>query len=276
MNTGNRPETLSPSPTAQSLFDVMVDRDDVKREILSETLAAREEGQILESGRTFCSSPRQIRGPIKRFKTAVDLQRCPVGGGGAWHTHVTPSQIRTPTNSLPDISQVVFGALDVMAVAGTESAEYMLASADNEAMRLEFSDAIGENVESPTDVVSAIESGRVDPVTARHRVKQRLSGLFKTVPTGYSDLNVESEIPEDAALASAPYERVELSMAAEDVPYSDAMSTPRGANQMADAMGEKIEAAAKDGVPVDITGTALGAAIGTVVGTFVERVVFNE
>jgi hypothetical protein len=276
MTSNGHPSSLTPSPIASAIYDIMREHDDVKREILTETIDARNDGQILESGRTFCDNPRSIRGPLRRFPRAVDLQKCPVGGGGAWHTHVTPNELRSPTNSLPDMSYVVFDGLEVMGVVGTNSAEYLLAADDKAAMRAEFSDAIGETVESPQDVIDAIESGRVSPTPARRRAKERLSPLIKNERTGFSGLSVQGRGTQESLMAAQPYEHVEMALHASELDYGQIMANPGGMNLMASEIGEQIEEMFATQVPGDITGTAVGATVGTVVGTIVERIVFGE
>lgn len=274
MSSARTPNSIRPSPASEELFEMMQEQREIQREILTETLQARENGQILESGRTICNSPLQVHGPLARFPTAVDLQRCPVSSGGAWHTHVTPAEIRSPQNSLPDISAVLFEQLDVIAVVGTESAEYLMSAADPESARDELRDAIGEDVQSPSDVVDAIESGRIAPQQARRRVHQRLSALFTTVPTGFSDMTVSESGPEPVG-ASQPYEAVELQMSQQDVPYHDLMTNPNGINLVASEMGRQAERLSGEKIPGDISGTATGAAVGTIVGTLVDRILFD-
>lgn len=274
MSSARTPNSIRPSPASEELFDLMQEQDEIQREILTETLQARENGQILESGRTMCNSPLQVHGPLARFPTAVDLHRCPVSSGGAWHTHVTPDQIRSPENSLPDIAAVLFEQLDVIAVVGTESAEYLLSADDPDAARDELRDAIGEDVQSPSDVVDAIESGRIAPQQARRRVRQRLSPLFTTVTTGFTEMSVSDAGPEPVA-ASQPYEAVELQMAQQDVAYHDLMTNPHGVNLVASEMGRQAEQMSGEKIPGDISGTATGAAVGTIVGTIVDRILFD-
>lgn len=274
------PTTLEPSPTAEGILGLMVDREDVQRTILEETLASAADGQILESGRTLCSSQTQIRGPLERFPRAVDLQQCPIsGGGGAWHTHVTPRQLMTPENSLPDIGSVVFGQLDVIAVVGAESAEYVMAADDREAMMQEFRDAIGADIQEQSQLVSAIRSGRIQPVTARSRVRQRMDSLFTAQQTGFDDLSTEvremfqttAQEPEES------YERVELAMLhhKQSPEYADGMAHPLTAIEVTGRMGESAEQTISNVIPKSVRSTAVGAAVGTVVGNIVNSLFFD-
>lgn len=272
---------LEPSDKADGVLGLMLDREDIQRTILEETLASERNGQILESGRTLCSSPSDIKGPLERFPRAVDLQRCPITGmGGAWHTHVTPHQLLNPDNSLPDIGSVIFGQLDVIGVVGAESAEYVIASDDSDAMIREFRDAVGADIDSPGELVAAVQSGRVNPQTANRRVRQRMSGMFVREPTGFSDL-VEriKERHQTTTAMQQPYEAVELSMIqtrADRIQYADAMSSPYTCNQMTGQMATTAEQTISDAIPDAIKGPAIGAAVGTVVGNIVNSLFFSD
>lgn len=184
-------QAVEPDPGALSLARDMLGQDDVMREILDETIPNGDGEKVTESGRTVCGSSRDIHGPLARFPTAVELASCPRGiSGGTWHSHVTQDQLRDPTNSLPDTANVVFGDIDVSIVAGTQSAEAVVAPADYDAARAAFSDALGAEVDSTEGVVDAILDRQVkSPSDARRRVRDRLSGLFIRSRTGYGDLD---------------------------------------------------------------------------------------
>lgn len=274
---------LVPSKKSEGVLGLMIDRDGVQRTILEETLESEKDGQILESGRTMCNSQRDIKGPIKRFPRAVDLQQCPIsGGGGAWHTHVTPDQLLNPENSLPDVSSVVFGQLDVIGVVGTESAEYVMASDDQRAMVREFRDAIGYDVSDQEELLTAVESGRINPRTARRRVRQRMRDLFVREDTGFDDLTEKVRARHDSVQASQQaYERIELAMLREQQKpdYASYMADPQACNEMASVMADeaakKLTDAAKL-VPPSVRDPAVGAAIGTVVGNVIDSWFFGE
>lgn len=276
MSRAPTPDSLQPSQFAESLFDLMRDSERVQREILAETLISRDNGNILESGRTVCNSPRQVRGPLGRFPTAVELQTCPIGGGGAWHTHVTTDQLANPHNSLPDMAYVALGSLDVMGVVGTESAEYMLAAADRDAMEAEFADAIGEDVRTPPDVVEALETGRIPPRAARDRVRKRLSGLFREVETELTDIPTEELSPLPEPVREGPYEQMELAMVPDDVPYHRLMATPGGVGMATSNLASQLEAFISEDLPGDVAGTLVGTTVGTITGKLVERLVFGN
>jgi len=272
---------LEPSEKADGVLGLMLDRDDIQRTILEETLASEGNGQILESGRTLCSSPSDIKGPLERFPRAVDLQRCPITGmGGAWHTHVTPEQLLNPQNSLPDIGSVVFGQLDVIAVVGAESAEYVVAAEDQDVMVREFRDAVGADIDDPGELVAAVQSGRVNPRTANRRVRQRMGDMFIRDQTGFSDIaETVKERHQTTTAMQQPYEAVELSMIhaqTDTVQYSDAMSSPSTCNQMTGQMATTAEQTLSSAIPDAIKGPAIGAAVGTVVGNVINSLFFSE
>jgi len=277
MSQNSRVGSLSPSETAERVVDMMVEEVDVQRQILEETLAADQNGEILESGRTLCTQPGSIRGPVRRFPMSVDLQRCPVGASGAWHTHVTPDELLRPHNSLPDVASVVFGQMDVIGVVGAETAEYMMAAEDAEAMRSEFRDAVGLEVDSVEGLVEAVDAGGIDFAAARSRLRQRMPRLFRTDTTGFSDLSNQITSRDDPVLASAPeYEAVELMMLSEAPDYAEEMASPGGCARRSARLAEAAEETLSSKLPVDVTETAVGAAIGTVVGRVVENAVFGN
>ena len=275
------PTNLEPSPNATGVLQLMIDRDDIQRTIIEETLDAKENGQILESGRTLCSAESRVKGPLERFPRAVDLQQCPVSGmGGAWHTHVTPRQLMRPENSLPDVAAVVFGQLDVIGVVGAESAEYFTAASDHQAMVREFKDAVGAEIESPEGLLEAVKAGRVNPTTARGRVRKRLSGLFTTVETGYDDLISRAKTGTTVTPMQSSYETLELRMLHQHTQtpsesYHDAMASASGCARMTSEMADQSAATVGELVPDSIKSTAVGAAVGTVVGNVVNTLFFD-
>lgn len=277
MSQNSRAGSLEPSETAERVVEMMIEERGVQRQILEETLAADREGEILESGRTLCTQPGSIRGPVRRFPMSVDLQRCPVGASGAWHTHVTPDELLRPHNSLPDTASVVFGQMDVIGVVGAETAEYMMAAEDEEAMRAEFRDAVGLEVDSIEGLVEAVDAGRVDFAAARGRLRQRMPRLFRSDTTGFADLSNQITARDDPVLASAPeYEAVELMMLSGAPDYAEEMATPGGCARQSARLAEAAEQSLSSKLPVDVTETAVGAAIGTVVGRVVENAVFGS
>lgn len=185
--------------------------DGVMREILDETIPADRGAQVTESGRTFCGDEAGVRGPLARFPRAVELASCPFNArGGTWHTHVTKDQLRTPTNSLPDTANVIFGEIDVSAVVGTQSVDVVVAPADHEAGIAAFREAVGVDVDSTDDVVDAIIGGRItQPADARGRVRHQLGALFETRHVNFGALDRRIEESGIPAHAIASFEMVD-------------------------------------------------------------------
>lgn len=180
-----------PSNNARMLANTITGATDVQRQILMETVESAQQGNILESGRTFCpENAGMVRGPLGRFPRAVDLQSCPVGSAGIIHTHVSTSQLRNPTHSLPDTANVILGEVDASMVLGTTSSDLLLAPDDPEEATAVFQDALGLGVNTTDELVSAIESGQIpNPPEARRRVRTRLSSLFTTVRSPHRDID---------------------------------------------------------------------------------------
>lgn len=190
----------------------MLEREDTMREILLETIEDRR-----ESGRTLCGPDGRVRGPLARFPSAVELDsRCPFQTAGAWHTHT--HSLRKPIQSLPDVANVVFGNLDASVVVGAAESVGMVAAQDREAMKIEFRDAIGLEVNSPEEVVDALKSRVIrNPSAARHRVRRRLSPLITRIETQFPD--VARQVP--ARLAQP-------ANACPDLELHEAYYSPRG------------------------------------------------
>lgn len=180
---------LAPDPDAKWLSVKMVASDRTMRSVLDETVTSGEGGQMTESGRTACGGLSNIDGPLGRFAEAVDLAGCPRDLSGTYHSHVTTGQLLNPTHSLPDMANVVFRNLDVSVVVGAETADVFVAAGDREAMVGEFRNALGLDVEGPSDLVEAMDDGRINEYTAaRKRVRSAFGGLFRSEPTAYEDL----------------------------------------------------------------------------------------
>lgn len=180
---------LHPDPDARWFSIKMVASNRTMRAILEETIESAEDGQITESGRTACGGLSNMEGPLGRFPRAVDLAECPRDLAGTYHSHVTTDQLLNPTHSLPDMANVAFRDLDVSVVAGTDTADVLVASDDQEGMAESFRNVLGVDVHDTSDVVDAIDDGRIqDPPRARERVRAEFSRLFETHPTGFDDL----------------------------------------------------------------------------------------
>lgn len=265
---------LHPSRQAEMVAEQMMSRESVQRKILEETLDAADSGQVLESGRTYCRSSGDVRGPLARFPTSVEVQQCPTGLGGTWHTHVTENELRNPQNSLPDIGIVAFGGADVINVTGTQTAEYFIAAEDREEMAAEFRDAIGYDADSLQDIVAAIDAGRMNPVTAQRRVRSRLSRLFRRDATGFRDLDARVGQTVGAHAPVDDYSTIE----AQTLYSAEAMQMENFADYWSAKIAgynEGVDQSVGDLFPEDISGLAIGSAVGTVVGTLVESVIFD-
>lgn len=203
--------SVRPDGQARALADEMMSMDGVMREILDETIPTGDGEEVRESGRTLCGSSSEVRGPLARFPTAVELASCPVGAhGGTWHTHVTRDQLKRPSNSLPDTANVVFGEIDVSIVVGTQRSEAIVAAEDRQGAAQEFRDALGVDARTTDDVVEAIIDGQVrDPPDARRRVRHRLSSLFIESDTTFRDMDRRLEMSGVPAHSMVSFEMID-------------------------------------------------------------------
>lgn len=254
-------------PAADRLAGQMMERDDIMRTIVSETIESAANGDIREAGRTKCPEGGRIRGPLRRFERAIDLASCPLEKGGTWHTHVTPDEIQNPVNSLPDMANVIYGLTGVSIVVGTDTADVFVAPDDMEAGQRLFENALGIEMDGPRDLTQAIRDGRIQPTEGRRRVRDSLSELLDTHTTGYADLAEEIG-------------RVEAHNWA--APFGSGGSEAFSGNRAAvPAMSTEAFKDAADGVESQIDNFGLGhmvvsTAVGTVVGGLVNRVVFGD
>lgn len=265
---------VSPDPAADELARGMLSESETQKTIISETLQAAESGRITESGRTACGDGSRILGPQSRHPAAISLTMCPWSRGGAWHTHVTPDEVRNPKNSIPDMANVVYGLLDVSIVSGIESSEAIIRAEEPEEAKNVFQDALGVDAQSPDDVVDALMDGRIpDPEDAASRIRSRLSSLFKRVKTGFNELERWASDVEYGMLTMSMYEH-------------DAVAYSNYATKVVDSYGnnmtESFTAAGNgtkeltDKLNVDLANLVVSTAVGTVVGEAVSRVVFND
>lgn len=268
-------DQLTPDPDAARLRDMMHEQVDVQRTILEETIRSGMAGTLLESGRTLCGD--DIQGPVARLPTAVELSECPFGGeSGAWHTHVTESELRSPQNSIVDMAIVTFTPLDVISVVGTDSAEYITTATDQGAMADRFRDAMGRDVFSVADVTAAIESG-LDVRQAEDDIRRALSRLISRKPTGYTDLAQRiPQIDPPTLPAASRYALREVGVGAPRAPI-DTGGPLRKFQTQSNRCTRRAESVAATALPnnVDVGGTAAGAAIGTLAGTLTERLIFD-
>lgn len=263
----NQPAEVTQDEAATELATTMLEQEGVMRAIIEETIGSAIEGNIREAGRTLCPTNNQIKGPLNRFPRAIDLAACPTNKGGTWHTHVTPREIKRPVNSLPDMSNVIFGLTDVSVVAGTEHADVIVSPQNHDQAAEVFRNAIGAEVFRPADLSDAIEGGRIVPTPARQRAREQLSELVFQVDTGFSDLT-------EAAAAVPP-----TNWAA---PHGSGMDESFSGNQEgATAFAPDSFQVASDAADDVLSGTQIrdevvSTAIGTIIGGIVSRVVFGK
>jgi len=260
--------TVEPSEEAIELAETMVERDDIMREIIGETIDSALDGNIKEAGRTKCPTGSSVKGPLERFPRAIDLASCPWDRGGAWHTHVTPDEIRNPVNSLPDVSNVVFGLLDVSVVAGSETADVILSARDEEAAVEAFKNAIGADVNSPIEVTEAAMDGRINPPLARQRVRKALDPLVFTVETGYDEFESEiQQVPHENWAHPTGSGRAEMFTG------NTATMHPIARADSFEEVSMRTEELVEGS---QLTSLVISTAIGTVVGGVVNRLVFGD
>lgn len=257
---------LRRKPGADELASVMTDADDTMRTIISETVASAQNGAIKESGRTVCPQSVSVKGPLGRFRRSIDLAACPSDSGGTFHTHVSPGELRTPTNSLPDMANVVYGLIDVSVVAGTRSADVIVAADDDETMVEAFENAVGERFGNPRSLFQAIKEGRINPPAARERVRTQMSELISTVNTGYTDLEPEIEGVPAANWAAPSVSGSDESFAGRAAPvYYNPESVDAAASKLSEVTdGSKL------------TSLVVSTTVGTVVGGVIDRLIFGD
>jgi len=267
-----------PDPDAAAFAREMARKDGIKLEIIEETVKSHESGQILESGRTVCGDFDSVYGPIGRFPKSVQLRRC--GGNqlsGAYHSHVTPDELRSPKNSLADMALVAFGGMDVINVTGTETEEFFIAPRDDTAFADDFAEVVG--ADSVRDIVSAIASGEMEPEEGQRRVREAFPALIMERPTGLGE--AAPMIPATTVpryLSKKPYDAIEAHAF-----YIPQMPSPGGSLGMecshfrarVDEAGEKMERVAPDGIGNKLQDEVIATTVGLVVGRVVEGILFE-
>lgn len=260
--------TIVPTEQAQHVAQMLTEATDVQRQILEETLASAENGDVQESGRTLCPHSSDFEhGPLARYDTAVDLSSCPVGATGIMHSHVSRDQIRNPTHSLPDMANVVFGPADASMVAGVDSGDLMMAPADEAAAQQAFIEALGVDATSPRDVVSALDGGTIqNPSAVRDDVRGELSGLFRKPRTRFGDLrNRVNAAPASATTMTAS---ACVSMVWESQGGGDATSRFRRRCNHASKGTQSILAQTTEGI--DLRQLIVASIIGDLVGSGID------
>lgn len=272
---------LEPAGEAADFARQMLEARETMETILEETLESAERGRLKESGRTACGSAADVRHPIARFPESVELQTCPRGLVGVWHTHVTEDELLHPDHSLPDLANVAFGAADISIVVGARTADAVVAAADREAMERAFQDAldVGPEVGSTEDVVVALQEGLVeDPQAARSRVREALGPLQHRADTGFDSIaarvRTEPEVPQ-LTMATIPCGSHRHHRGGHGRPATGAVTrAPERLRQQARACGT----AARQGVEgsgISIRELVIGQTLGTIVGTLTSRIVFG-
>lgn len=267
-----------PDPDASALAREMAEKDDIKLEIIEETIRSHDSGQILESGRTVCGDFNSVYGPLGRFPKSVQLRRCPPNQlSGAYHSHVTPDELRSPQNSLADMGLVAFGDMDVINVTGTETEEFFITPRDTDSFRQDFSEVVG--ADSVRGIVSDIASGEMEPDEGQRRVRQAFPSLIKEMPTGYTASTPRvpaTTVPRH--LSNQPYDAIEARAF-----YLPQMHTPADTlgqecgdfRQTVDETGEQIEQMAPDGITNRLQNEVIATTVGLVVGRVVEGILFE-
>lgn len=282
-------------PAAYDVVDFMLGQRGALDDILDETLSGIDDGDIRESGRTFCpGAPSSVLGPHARFPLAVELRECPFGSAGVVHSHVTPHELLAPEHSLPDMGNVLFTEIDASVVLGAETSDVMVAPANKAVARDAFRDALGATVDSTEDIVAAIESREIgNPPAARQRARDALAPLFSMTDTAFpnhagtirqmqqgistsaireSDLNcgcmayLHMTAPDDGPAGVNVHEHMgdEVSRHCADLDSG----LQDGAVAISDAVKRATEG-------VDVRNQVVGAIIGSFVGALIERYVFG-
>ena len=257
---------VAPHPVAEELADRMVERDDIMRTLVDETLSSAEEGNIREAGRTKCPNNNTIKGPLARVPRAVDLASCPREMGGTWHTHVTPEEMKNPVNSIPDMANVIYALTDVSVVVGSETADVVVGPDNHEKAQDVFENALGLEASGVEDVTAALENGRLDPMTARQRARRKLDPLIFRVETGYTEFDerIDTMPPENWAAIHGSGMNEEFTGNMTAMTAFEPESFRKAAEAGNGAIGD-----------INIAEIAVSTAIGTIVGNFVDRTLFD-
>jgi hypothetical protein len=264
---------LSPAPAAMDMVREMIGRDDIKREILEETLSSSKNGQVLESGRTACGSTDRLYGPLGRYPRSVELRPCPRGVAGAFHTHVTASELRSPTLSLADVGIVVFTSLDAIQVTGTNTEEFFVAADDEGRMREVFEDVTGAT--SVEGVVDSVMSGRLDPASAQSRLRSELSPLFMESNTGYTSYHPEiAEMSPIVPSSPAQYDELEAMLLKPRLGTLPDVE-PSNFTERVDMVGRRYAQLFPGDAFDMVKSEAVATTIGLVIGRFVENALFE-
>lgn len=276
---------LAPSPEASQLGEILLNNEDVQRTILQETLDSAAAGELLESGRTVCGDPTNVRLPFHRRERSVELSACPTPNAGIWHTHVTQQQLRDPEHSLPDWANVIFDAADASMVVGIQTSEVIVAATDREAMLERFEDALGIEVHAPTGVVEALRDGAIDsPTRARQRVRNELHQCVHRVDSAFPEFeqlvseHVPSSDPVDLLDAESPERSRQYGERTHPHSLGDTTDGAADLGRMRQQSREiaEIGRVVNRYAPVDLVEQSFATAVGTMVGYGINHYVLER
>lgn len=253
----------TPDPEAVDLAEQMREERDVMEAILQETVESARNGALKESGRTVCGGDK-VKAPGARYNKAVQLQACPVGSTGTWHSHATQSELRNPEHSLPDWANVIFHDIDASIVVGTQTLEQVVAAEDRRVMADEFQEALGLDVSRTDQVVGALQQGQIpDPPAARERVRDRLSPLVSRHRTDFFDLDDSVQGPAVPAYAPGFDVLVAREVAAANAPdVGNLRKSARNGSAILGKLDRRLGG---------VKGEAVSSAVGIVVGSVVSK-----
>lgn len=275
-------QPLRPTETALQVKREVLSQQEVLRDVLDETLTSAEDGDIKESGRTFCpdSALADVLGPARRFPRSVRLRSCPSGASGIVHTHVTHGELLTPEHSLPDMANVLYSDLDASVVLGTDSADVLLAPTNEEQAMRAFEEALGVSIHQPGDVVDAIHDGQIqDPPAARRRIRGRLAPLFQVEGVNFPGMRQRAHaLHSEGVIAAAPVhsDGTFHGCYAHHVGGGDRRFHGARARFREHVHEVSEPSLYESGSDMDWMQMAVGAAVGTVAGSLVEWAIFGN
>jgi hypothetical protein len=212
VTAGGEPETVR-----EFVRDISAN-DQMKREVLIETLDSVRRGEPLESGRRVCGWSGEANPPLKRRNNSVEFRVCPMADVSiVVHSHATPREMLEPSLSLVDISSVAAGQVDALGVVGAEHDEYVFRSPGRNRLAEAFQRAVGLNDVSPQTVQRAIEKGKVDVGAAHDKIRRTARENFIRVNNTYADVGAEvkrlNESSGGLVVANGHYQSGELGFA---------------------------------------------------------------
>lgn len=271
-----------PDPSARELAEQMLADDDVQSTIITETIQSARQGQTLESGRSLCGDPSDIREPVARYPTVTDFAMCPAGQRTAmWHTHPSREQLEQPTLSIPDVGLVLYrDGVSVNAVSGIQSSEAILSPQDREEAIRTFNDVLGVETNELGQVVEAVRNGQVgDLEQTRDELRRELSPLFvrryNTFPTLMQEAQaVEAYTPSMTAPAAYAMSTGELVASCSVYDTTEDKTAVEKHRERCDCARDALKTYAWSD-NVDLQSTIITSVIGGVASTVVTRVLFD-